>query len=79
MYIHLFVLHLHNQINKNLANMTTLKNTTGTKAVNITKDATGTFRCMYVQVYNGQEQLLASKDCSTLKVSERWAQKQLTN
>jgi len=59
--------------------MTTLKNTTGTKAVNITEDATGTFRCMYVQVYNGQEQVLNTKDCSTLKASEKWAQNQLHN
>lgn len=34
--------------------MTTLKNTTGSKAVNITIDATGNVRAMYVQIYNGE-------------------------
>ena len=37
--------------------MTTIKNTTGTKAVNISTDATGTVRAMYVQIYNGHEQV----------------------
>jgi len=56
--------------------MTTLKNTTGTKAVNISKTQTG-FICMYVQIYNNQEQVLDSKDYSTLKASKKWANKQL--
>ena len=56
--------------------MTTLKNTTGTKTVNISKTQTG-FICMYVQIYNGQEQVLASKNYSSFKASEKWANKQL--
>jgi hypothetical protein len=40
--------------------MTTLKNTTGSKAVNIITDATGNVRAMYVQIYNGEQQVFAS-------------------
>jgi hypothetical protein len=52
--------------------MTTLRNTTGTKAVNISTDGTGTVRAMFVQVYNGQEQVLESKSFSSVKRAEKW-------
>jgi len=57
--------------------MTTLQNTTGSKAVNITTDATGNVRAMYVQNYNGQQQVLQSKTFATLKNAEKWAKKTL--
>lgn len=52
--------------------MTTLRNTTGTKAVNISIDGTGMVRAMFVQVYNGQESVLESKDFSSVKRAEKW-------
>ena len=57
--------------------MTTLQNTTGSKAVNITTDATGNVRAMYVQNYKGQQQVLQSKTFATLKNAEKWAKKTL--
>ncbi len=57
--------------------MTTFTNTTGTKAVNVSKDATGTFRAMFVQIYNNDQQVLDSKDFSTLVRAEKWANKVL--
>ena len=57
--------------------MTTLQNTSGSKAVNITTDATGNVRAMYVQNYNGQQQVLQSKTFATLKNAEKWAKKTL--
>ena len=57
--------------------MTTLRNAKGTKAVNIITDATGIVRAMYVQIYEGQEQVLDSKDCSTMKKAEKWADQKL--
>lgn len=62
-------------INKNGKTMTTLKNTTGSKAVNITTDGTGNVRAMYVQVYNGEQQVLQSKTFATTKNAEKWAKK----
>jgi hypothetical protein len=55
--------------------MTTLKNATETKYVNITTDAAGTICAMYVQVYNGQEQVLQSKTFSIMKNALLWASK----
>jgi hypothetical protein len=55
--------------------MTTLKNTTGSKAVNITTDATGNVRAMYVQFYNGEQQVLQAKTFTTVKNAEKWANK----
>jgi hypothetical protein len=55
--------------------MTTIKNTTGSKAVNIIIDATGTVRAMYVQIYNGHEQVLQAKDFANVKNAEKWANK----
>jgi hypothetical protein len=54
-----------------------MTNTTGTKAVNIRTDATGTVRAMFVQVYNGEEQVLDSKDFSSVKRAEKWGQSKL--
>jgi hypothetical protein len=53
--------------------MKTFKNTTGSKAVNISTDATGNFRAMYVQVYNGEEQVLQAKTFANVKNAEKWA------
>ena len=57
--------------------MTTISNTTGSKKVNILKDGTGMVRAMYVQVYNGQEQVLESKCYSSYIMAEKWANKKL--
>ena len=57
--------------------MTTLSNTTGTKAVNISTDGTGTVRAMFVQVYNGQEQVLEAKSFSSVKRAEKWGQSKI--
>jgi hypothetical protein len=57
--------------------MTTIKNTTGSKAVNITTDATGTVRAMYVQIYNGEQQVLQSKSFSNQNTASKWASKVL--
>ena len=57
--------------------MTTIKNTTGTKAVNISTDATGTINAMYVDVYNGQEQVLMSKQYKREATAIKWANKML--
>lgn len=55
--------------------MKTLKNTTGSKAVNITTDATGNVRAMYVQIYNGEQQVLQAKTFANSKNATRWANK----
>lgn len=57
--------------------MTTIKNTKGTKAVNISTDAEGTVNAMYVQIYNGEEQVLEGKSFSTVKKAEKWAASKL--
>lgn len=57
--------------------MTTIKNTTGSKAVNITTDATGNVRAMYVQLYNDEQQVLQAKSFSSIKNAEKWANKVL--
>ena len=57
--------------------MTTIKNTTGSKAVNITTDATGNVRAMYVQIYNDEQQVLQAKSFSSIKNAEKWANKDL--
>ena len=58
--------------------MKTLRNTTGTKAVNISTDTTGMVRAMFIQLYNGHEQVLESKTYSTIKRAEKWAKSKLT-
>jgi hypothetical protein len=55
--------------------MTTIKNITGNKAVNISTDASGNTRAMYVQIYNGDQQVLQAKTFSTVKNAEKWANK----
>ena len=57
--------------------MTTIKNLTGTKAVNISTDATGTVNAMYVDVYNGQEQVIESKQYKRKSTAVKWANKML--
>ena len=60
--------------------MTTLFNTSGSKKVNISIDNgydKPFFRCFYVQVYKGEEQVLDSKDYSSLKMATNWANKKL--
>ena len=53
--------------------MTTLKNTTGSKLVNITNPSPMTFIAMYAQVYNGEQDVLQSKTFTTLKGATKWA------
>ena len=60
---------------KNKETMTTLKNTTGSKAVNISTDANGNVRAMYVQIYNREQQVLQAKNFTTVKNAEKWANK----
>lgn len=55
--------------------MTTIKNTTGSKAVNISTDATGNVRAMYVQIYQGEQQVLQSKTFVSIKNAQKWANK----
>ena len=55
--------------------MTTLKNTSGSKAVNIYKNQTGTFSAYYVQIYKGEEQVLQVKDFANVKNAQKWANK----
>ena len=59
--------------------MTTIKNNTGTKAVNISTDAAGTVNAMYVQIYKGQEQVLQSKSYRTMNAAIKWANKILNS
>ena len=55
----------------------TFSNETGSKKVNLIKDATGNIRAMYVQVYKGEEQVLDSKSYKSLKMAEKWAKSKL--
>jgi len=55
--------------------MATIKNTTGSKIVNISTDATGKIRAYYVQVYKDEQQVLQSKDFANVKNAEKWANK----
>lgn len=57
--------------------MTTIKNQTGTKAVNIINSAPQTFNAFYVQIYEGDQDLLESKNFTTLKGATNWANKKL--
>jgi hypothetical protein len=57
--------------------MTTFTNITGSKKVNILLDATKVFRAYYIQVYNGQEQVLESNCYSSYIMAEKWANKKL--
>ena len=55
------------------SDMTTIKNSTGSKAVKISTDSTGSVQAMYVQIYQGEEQVLDAKTYSTIKRAEKWA------
>lgn len=55
--------------------MRTIFNTTKSKAVNISTDATGNTRAMYIQIYMNEQQVLQSKTFSTEKRAEKWANK----
>ena len=55
--------------------MTTIKSQSGKKAVNITTDATGNVRAMYVQFNENEEQVLESKTFVNTKNAEKWANK----
>ena len=58
-----------------------VKNSTGTKAVNISDQSVvsgfSNFYARYVQIYNGDEQVLEVKICSTFSAAERWAKRKL--
>ena len=56
--------------------MTTIKNTTGSKAVKVSKNI-DRFIAMYVQIYNGTEQVLESKSFATEKRALTWANLQI--
>jgi hypothetical protein len=51
--------------------MTTYKNLTGSKAVNITNNEI--IRASYVQFYNNEEQVLQVKTFATLVNAKKWA------
>lgn len=53
--------------------MTQIKNATGTKAINITKDASGVIRAMLVQIYNGEQQVLLTKSYKSMNAAKKWA------
>jgi hypothetical protein len=55
--------------------MKTITNTSGSKAVKISKDATGRFRAFYVQFFQGMDQVLLAKYFSSIKNAEKWAAK----
>ena len=55
--------------------MKILTNRSGSKAVKISKDATGRFRAFYVQFFQGMDQVLIAKDFSNIKNAEKWAAK----
>ena len=66
--------HLYQQNSKK---MTTIKNTTGSKAVHINKDNQGSVYARYVQIYQGEEQVLQAKFFTSVKNAEKWANKVL--
>jgi hypothetical protein len=55
--------------------MTTITNTTGTKAVNIVNQAPMSFVASYVQIYNGEQDVLQTKFFTTLKGATTWAKR----
>ena len=57
--------------------MKTIKNSTGSKAVNISADGYGSVRAMYVQIYNNEQQVLESKSFASVKNAEKWAANKL--
>ena len=57
--------------------MTRIENSTGTKAVVISKDATGRFRAVYLLVYQGEDQVLQCKHFASPVNAYKWAYKNL--
>lgn len=57
--------------------MTTHYNATKTKAVNITTSATGTVNACFVQIYQGEQDLIEMKQFANTKNAEKWATKKL--
>jgi len=57
--------------------MTTLTNQTGSKAVKISTDGTNSVRAAFIQIYNGEEQVLEFKTFANIKNAEKWANKKL--
>ena len=58
----------------------TISNSTDSKRVNIITDngyGDSIFRVFFVQVYNGQEQVLDTKEYKSLKMAQKWAAKKL--
>ena len=55
--------------------MTTITNTTGTKAVNIYQNHDGQYRALYVQIYKGEQQVLQAKEFKRKASAEKWASK----
>ena len=58
--------------------MTTLKNQSGSKAVNI-KSNLGSFIAMYVQIYNCEQQVLETKYFATEKRAIKWSESKINN
>jgi hypothetical protein len=61
--------------------MTTINNITRSKAVNIRKNGANstTFIASYVQIYDGMQQVLDTKDFASEKNAIKWANKVLGN
>jgi hypothetical protein len=57
--------------------MTTIQNTTGSKEVRFSNQD-GIIMCFYGQNYNGEFQVLDTKDYSSEKRAISWAKKQLS-
>jgi len=56
--------------------MKTITNSTGSKAVNLYfKD--GYIKCLYVDIYDGHQQVLDSKDYKNESMARKWANKKL--
>lgn len=56
--------------------MRTIKNKSGSKLVNISHN-NGTFICMFCQVCDNEEQVLASTSFYRLSSAQKWANKKL--
>jgi hypothetical protein len=53
--------------------MTTLTNTTKTKAVKISNSAPQVFNAVYVQIYNNEEDVVQLKTFKTMQGATKWA------
>jgi hypothetical protein len=54
--------------------MATFTNKSGSKAVNVTNNETS-FIAMYIQIYQGEQQVLQTKYFASIKNAEKWANK----